>query len=109
MLILGVALWWQKTNGEAFTVRRTPLAFLAIAAATLAVCCLPRLGKPTLAVGLLLAMTGVELWAAADATPIRQAPPAVFTDGEMVDWFRAHGVTNQERLLSLARPEYVPA
>src|SRR5207302_10086021 len=32
-----------------------------------------------------------------------------FTQGETVDWLRAHGVTDQERLLSLARPEYVPA
>jgi hypothetical protein len=44
-----------------------------------------------------------------DASPARQAPPPAFTEGETVAWMRAHGVTNQERLLSLARPEYVPA
>ncbi len=102
-------LIWQRTNGEAFTARRTPLAFAVVAAATLAVCLLPYLGRPRIAVALLLAMTGFELWAVADASPIRQAPPPAFTDGEVVDWFKAHGVTDQERLLSMARPEYVPA
>src|SRR5438552_3525672 len=62
-----------------------------------------------LALGMLVAMTGTELWAAAEASPARQAPPPAFTQGETVDWLRAHGVTDQERLLSLARPEYVPA
>jgi hypothetical protein len=109
VLIVGVGFIWQHTSGEAFPQRRTPLAFAAVAAATLAVCVLPHLGRPRLAVAILLAMTGLELWAVADASPIRQAPPAAFTDGETVDWFRAHGVTDQERLLSLARPEYVPA
>ncbi len=119
VVIVGVGLIWQHTNGEAFPARRTPLAFAAVATATLVVCLLPHLGRwhlgrwhlggPRLAVALLLAMTGFELWAVADASPIRQAPPAAFTEGEMVDWFKAHGVTDQERLLSLARPEYVPA
>jgi hypothetical protein len=109
VLILGTALAWQHTNGEAFPARRTPMVFAAVAAATLAVCALPRLGRPALAVGLLLAMTGLELWSTADASLIRQAPPAAFTDGEVVDWFQSHGVTDQERLLSMARPEYVPA
>jgi hypothetical protein len=54
-------------------------------------------------------MTGAELWAAAQASPARQAAPAAYTPGETVEWLRAHGVTNQERLLSMALPEYVPA
>jgi hypothetical protein len=109
VLIVGIGVFWQATNGEAFPQRRTPLAFIAVAAATLAVCALPHLGRSRLAVAILLAMCGLELWAVADASPIRQAPPAAFTDGETVDWLRAHGVTDQERLLSMARPEYVPA
>src|SRR5439155_23130350 len=89
--------------------RRTPFMFLAITAATLAIGALPHVGRPLLALGMLVAMTGTELWAAAEASPARQAPPPAFTQGETVDWLRAHGVTDQERLLSLARPEYVPA
>jgi hypothetical protein len=109
VLLIALALIWQRTNGEPFQQRRTPLVFAAVGVATLAVCLLPHLGRPRLAVAILLAMTGFELWAVADASPIRQAPPAAFTEGEMVDWFKAHGVTDQERLLSMARPEYVPA
>jgi hypothetical protein len=109
VLIIAAALIWQRTNGEPFAQRRTPLVFGVVGVATLAVCLLPHLGRPRLAVAILVAMAGFELWAVADASPIRQAPPAAFTDGEMVDWFKAHGVTDQERLLSMARPEYVPA
>ena len=108
-VIMGAGLLWQIQNGEPFGARRTPLMFAAIAGATLAVASLPRFGKPMLALALLVGLTGAELWAAADASPARQAPPPVFTQGETVDWLRAHGVTNQERLLSLARHEYVPA
>jgi hypothetical protein len=109
VLILMAGLAWQQEQGEPFPQRRTPMAFAAIAAAALAVGALPHLGRPRLALGLLAAMTGAELWAVADASPARQAPPPAFTPGETVDWLRTHGVTNQERLLSLARPEYVPA
>ena len=63
-------------------------------------------GAPVAGGQLLLAgLTGVELWAAADASPARQAPPPAFTagrDGGLAA--SAHGVTDQERLLSLARP-----
>jgi hypothetical protein len=65
VLIAGLA--WQQEMGEPFAQRRTPYAFVAIAAATLAVGALPHLGRPVLAVGLLVAMTGTELWAAAEA------------------------------------------
>jgi hypothetical protein len=108
-LILVTAVSWQDQQGEPFPQRRTPLAFAAIAAATLAVATLPHVGRPLLAVGMLVAMTGSELWATADASPARQAPPPAFTQGQTVNWLRAHGVTDQERLLSMARPEYVPA
>jgi hypothetical protein len=107
--ILVAALAWQRDDGEPFVQRRTPFAFAGIAAATLASGALPHLGRPMLALGVLAGMTGAELWAAAQASPARQAPPPAFTQGESVDWLRAHGVTDQERLLSLARPEYVPA
>jgi hypothetical protein len=107
--ILLVAIYWQTENGEVFPTRRTPLMFAAIAVATLVVAGLPYLGRPVLAVCLLAAMTGTELWAAAHASPAHQAPPPAFTAGETVDWLRANGVTDQERLLSMARPEYVPA
>ena len=109
VVILVTALAWQDQQGEPFPQRRTPLAFAAMAATTLALAALPHVGRPLLAVGLLAAMTGVELWATADLSPARRAPPPAFTQGETVDWLRAHGVTDQERLLSLARPEYVPA
>jgi hypothetical protein len=107
--ILISGLNWQIDQGEPFAQRRTPLAFGAIAVAALAMGALPHLGRPVLALGMLTALSGAELWAVADASPARQAPPPAFSQGETVDWFRAHGVTDQERLLSLARPEYVPA
>ncbi len=107
VLVAGLA--WQSDAGEPFGARRTPLAFLAIAALTLAIGALPHFGRATLALVLLVGMTGAELWAVASASPARLAPPAAFTQGQTVDWLLAHGVTNQERLLSLARPEYVPA
>jgi hypothetical protein len=109
VLIVLAGLGWQRDEGEPFAQRRTPFAFAAIAAATLAAGALPHLGRPMLAMGVLVGLTGGELWAVADASPARQAPPPAFTQGETVDWLRAQGVTNQERLLSLARPEYVPA
>ena len=109
LFVVGYGLYWQIENGEPFSARRTPLAFAAIALLILLIACLPRLGRPVLAASLLVVVTGGELWAAADATPARQAPPPAFTQGESVDWLRSHGVTDQERVLSLARPEYVPA
>jgi hypothetical protein len=109
VVLLVVALSWQQFDGEPFASRRTPVMFVGLVAATILIGALPHLGKPTLAVGLLVMLTGAEVWAAANASPARQAPPAAFVDGQTVDWFRAHSVTAQERLLSLARPEYVPA
>jgi hypothetical protein len=108
VVILCTALAWQADQGEPFAQRRTPIAFLVIAGVTLLVGLLPRVGRASLALWLLLAMTSLELWSVADASPARQAPPAIFTAGETVAWLKARGVTNQERLLSLARPEYVP-
>ncbi|MDQ6672278.1 MAG: YfhO family protein, partial [Chloroflexota bacterium] len=107
--ILVIALAWQRDNGEPYPQRRTPFVLAGLAAVTLAVGALPHLGQPILALGMLVGMTGAELWAVPQASPARQAPPPAFTQGESVDWLRAHGVTDQERLLSLARPEYVPA
>ena len=109
VVIVVVAVAWQDQQGEPFPQRRTPLAFAAIAATTLAIATLPHVGRPLLAVGVLVAMTATELWATAEPSPARQAPPPAFTQGQTVDWLRAHGVTDQERLLSMARPEYVPA
>jgi hypothetical protein len=109
VLVLVVSLSWQIYNGEDFPARRTPLVFGALVVATLAIGALPHLTRPSIALVLLLALSGGELWAAANASLARQAPPAAVTEGEMVDWFRAHAVGSQERLLSLARPEYVPA
>jgi hypothetical protein len=109
VLIVVTGLAWQRDEGESFAQRRTPFAFAGIAAATLAIGALPHLARPALALSLLLGLTGAELWAAAEASPARQAPPPAFSAGSTVGWLRAHGVTDQERLLSLARPEYVPA
>jgi len=107
-LILMTGLAWQLREGEDFAQRRTPALWAALAAATLAAGALPHLGRPALAVGLLVTLAGGELWAAADASPARQAPPPVVTAGETVDWLHAQGVTTADRLVSLARPEYVP-
>ncbi|HLZ27871.1 MAG TPA: hypothetical protein VKV73_11180 [Chloroflexota bacterium] len=107
--ILIAALAWQRDEGEPFAQRRTPLVFVGIAAATLVIGALPHLGRPLLTLGLLVSMTGAEVWAAAQASPARQAPPPAYRQGETLDWLKAHGVTDQERVLSLARPEYVPA
>ncbi|MGI9148137.1 MAG: hypothetical protein ACR2IK_16545 [Chloroflexota bacterium] len=107
--ILIAALAWQRDEGQPFAQRRTPFAFAGLAAATLALGALPHFGQATLALGVLLGMTGAELGAVAQASPARQAPPPAFAPGETVDWLRAHGVTDQERMLSLARPEYVPS
>jgi hypothetical protein len=107
-LVVMAGLAWQVHEGEQFNQRRTPAIWAVLAAATLAAGALPHLGRPMLAMGVVVLLTGGELWAAADASPARQAPPATFTAGETVDWLRAQGVTDAERLLSLARPEYVP-
>ncbi|HET6316904.1 MAG TPA: hypothetical protein VFG86_10630 [Chloroflexota bacterium] len=107
-LILMVGLAWQLQEGEDFVQRRTPLVWAALAAATLAIGALPHLGRPVLVMGLLVGLVGGELWAAADASPARQAPPPVVTAGEAAQWLVGQGVGNTERLLSLARPEYVP-
>jgi hypothetical protein len=106
VLIAGLA--WQLDQGEPFAQRRTPFAFVALGMITVALGALPHVGRPLLALGILVALSGAELWAVADASPARQAPPPAVSQGESVDWLRAHGVTDQERLLSLARPEYVP-
>src|SRR5207253_5528569 len=94
VVILVTALSWQDQQGEPFAQRRTPLAFAAIAAATLAIAALPHVGRPLLAVGLLLGMSGAELWATAEPSPARQAPPPAFTEGQTAGWLRAHGVTD---------------
>ncbi len=107
-LVAMMALAWQINEGEDFVQRRTPAMWLVLAAATLAAGALPHLGRPALAVGLLVVLSGAELWAAADASPGRQAPPAIVSAGETVEWLRGRGVTNNDRILSIARPEYVP-
>src|SRR5229473_1946854 len=61
VLIAGLA--WQIDQGEPFPQRRTPLAFAAIGVAALAIGALPHLGRPVLALGLLTALSGAELWA----------------------------------------------
>jgi hypothetical protein len=107
ILVMGLA--WQLDEGEEFVTRRTPLAFATLAVATLAIGGLPHLGRPVLAAGLLVGLTGAELWLAAESSPARQGAPMVYSAGETVDWLRAHDVTDQDRILSMARPEYVPA
>jgi hypothetical protein len=108
-IILVAGLTWQFGQGEPFAQRRTPVAYAALGVAALAIGALPHVGRPLLALSMLVAISGAELWAVADDSPARQAPPPGYNQGETVDWLRAHGVTDQERLLSLARPEYVPA
>lgn len=109
VLVLTVGLAWQRDMGEPFAQRRTPFAIAALAGATLAIGALPHVGRPALAVGLLAVLTGGEMWAAGNASPARQSPPPAYSSGLVTEWLRAHGVGDDERLLSLARPEYVPA
>jgi hypothetical protein len=108
-MLLMTGLAWQLQEGEELPQRRTPVMWTLLAAATLAAGTLPHLGRQRLAMGALVVLAGSELWAAADASPARQAPRPVFRSGETVEWLHSQGVTNSERLLSLARPEYVPA
>jgi hypothetical protein len=107
-VIVMAGLAWQVHEGEDFAQRRTPAMWALLAAATLAAGALPHLGRPTLAMLVVAGLAGAELWAAADASPARQAPPALFSAGETIDWLAAHGVTDSDRVVSLARPEYVP-
>jgi hypothetical protein len=107
--VLVVGLAWQQFEGEPFPQRRTPFTFAALTLLVLGAAALPYFGRPLLALGLLAGVTGLEVWSAADASLARQAPPPAYTQGESVDWLVARGVTAQERLLSLARPEYVPS
>ncbi|MBV9545870.1 MAG: hypothetical protein JOY61_15980, partial [Chloroflexi bacterium] len=109
LLIVVAGVWWQRESGEPFPQRRTPLLFLALGLATLALCAWPRFGRPILAVAALVAITAGELWAVSADSPARLAPPPSFTVGETTQWLQEMGVTDSERLLSMARPEYVPA
>jgi hypothetical protein len=110
-LILTTGLAWQRNEGEPLAQRRTPAMWGGLAALALAAGALPHLGRSSLALVALVGLAGGEVWAAANASPARGAPPPVFTAGESVDWLRQHaGVgLSTDRLLSLARPEYVPA
>jgi hypothetical protein len=109
LVVLVFALNWQLSQGEPFPQRRTPLMFAAIALGTLLLAGASRIGRAGLATGALVLLAGAELWVTAEASPARRSPPAAYTAGETVDWLRSHGVTSAERLLSLARPEYVPS
>jgi hypothetical protein len=107
--IVMTGLAWQMHEGEDFAQRRTPAVWMLLGAAVLASGALPHLGRPALALGILVSLTGAELWAAAEASPGRQAPPAIVSAGPTVDFLRAREPNDGDRMLSLARPEYVPA
>jgi hypothetical protein len=107
--VLSAGLAWQRDHGEPFPQRRTPALWAAIAAAAIATGFLANLGYRRQAAGVLVALTAAELWAAAGWSPARQAVPASFLDsgGPAGDWLRAGGA-ERARVLSLARPDYIP-
>jgi hypothetical protein len=109
--LLAIGLAWQVNEGEPFGRRATPLAWGALAATTLASGVLTHLRRPGWALGLLVLLAGAEVWAAGNAAPARQAPPPAFTPGQTIDWLSGHApdAGMSDRVLSLARPEYVPA
>lgn len=109
-VILATGLAWQRDQGEPLAQRRTPALWGILAATTLAAGALPHLRQPGLALVVLVGLAGGEVWAAGAASPARLAPPPAFSPGETVDWLRDHGAVGlSDRLLSLARPEYIPA
>jgi hypothetical protein len=105
-LVLAIGLAWQQDQGEPFPQRRTPAAWAGIAAATLAAGALATLDRTRAAGVLLVGLTAVELFVAADASPARQAPPAELdSPGVAAAWLREHA-DSSARILSAARPEY---
>jgi hypothetical protein len=108
-LILAAGLAWQRDYGEPFPQRRTPMLWAAIAAAAIGTGFLANLGFRRLAASVLVALTAIELWAAAGWSPARQAVPAALLvpEGAAGGWLRANG-GGRDRVLSLARPDYIP-
>jgi hypothetical protein len=110
-LILATGLAWQRDEGEPLAQRRTVIVWGGLGAAALLAGALPHLRRPGLGLLMLVGLAGGEVWAASSASPARQAPPPVFSAGETADWLRDNAAAGlaSDRLLSLARPEYVPA
>jgi hypothetical protein len=108
-LVLTTGLAWQRDYGEPFPQRRTPMLWAAIAAAAVATGFLANLGHRRLAACFLVALTATELWAAAGWSPARQAPhsPPLPQAEVAGDWLQANAGP-MDRVLSLARPDYIP-
>jgi Bacterial membrane protein YfhO len=108
-LLLATAAAWQRDYGLPVPVRRTALVWGGLALVTLGAGALATSRRPgrLLASGLLLGATVAELFAAASASPARQAPPALFdSPGVAADWLLREG-DPAARSLSAAHAEYV--
>jgi hypothetical protein len=105
-LVLAVGLAWQREQGEPLPRARTPALWVGLAAATLGAGALAALGRTRTAGVVLVGLVAAELFAAGDASPARQAPPARpdYT-GVAATWLRDHA-DPEARVLSAARPEY---
>jgi hypothetical protein len=106
-LLLGLALAWQRVDGEAIPFRRTPAVWFGLAAVTFAAGAAATLHRTRLAQVVLVGLVAVELFAAGSASTTRLAPPAQVDDpGLATGWLLAHG-DPAARSLSAARADYV--
>jgi len=105
--VLTTGLAWQRDYGEPIPLRRTAAIWAALAAAVLAAGALASVRRQRVAQTILVCLTAGELWAAADASPARQAPPALLdAPGVAAAWLHDSGDPSA-RVLSAARSDYV--
>lgn len=109
-LVLVSGLAWQRDYGEPFYQRRTPGLWLALAGLTLAAGAVVNarryLAGPTLTV--LMAVAVVELWAVADWSAARQAPPTGPLPVPAAATWQTASDDPLGRSLSVAQPSYIP-
>lgn len=108
-VILGMGLAWQADEGDPFHLyqRRTPVLWLSLSLAVVGAGALANWRYARTALAGLLIVSYAELWAAADAYPARQAPPAdlLVQEPAALAALRATDAPDQ-RLLSIAPPDY---
>ncbi len=109
--VVAEAFLWQRSDGEPIGQRRTPALWGGLAAIALIGWLLAVVGLRRAAAGLVLAATAVDLFAAGDASPARQAPPAVAFSREpaTISWLRQHASDPTSRTLSVAQADYIPS
>lgn len=109
-LVLAAGLAWQLGDGEPLGQRRTPAVWLAVACVTLLSGFLASSGARRVALGVVVSIAAVELWAAADASPARQAPPAApFQEAPGSAAWLAATMGETGRMLSVAQASYIPS